>query len=271
MTAPLGNRFRYGPLRWGLLVIVLLTLGLSSRALEFQPSTPTPPGESVPLIVLDPGHGGDDAGVRGLNGLLEKDITLQVATEAARLIEQLLGLRVVLTRTDDSTVSLEARAARANQAGGDLFVSIHAGGSFAPARRGFQTYYFADVRRLPLPRRDEARARARPVRGGVGPPGMGAQAPAVLWEEAHLDFLETSQTLARLLYNNLRAQFAEEGRGVFGLPLLVLRWIRMPAALVELGSLSDPTFETQLHDEAYLQRAALGIAQAVNDFQALQR
>ena len=67
------------------------------------------------------------------------------------------------------------------------------------------------------------------------------------------------------------AQVAEEGRGVFGLPILLLRWVRMPAVLLDIGSLSDPGFEAKLRDDAYLQRAALGIAQAVNDYQALQR
>jgi N-acetylmuramoyl-L-alanine amidase len=74
-----------------------------------------------------------------------------------------------------------------------------------------------------------------------------------------------------MLHKNLRAQVGEEGRGVFGLPILLLRWVRTPAVLVDLGSLSDPAFADKLRDEAYLQRAALGIAQAVNDYQALQR
>jgi N-acetylmuramoyl-L-alanine amidase len=253
-----------------LTVIVVLTTGMIPRWLAAQPAPTLLPSEQVMIIVLDPGHGGDDAGVRGPSGLLEKDITLQVATEAARLIEQLLGLRAILTRTDDSTVPLETRAARANQTGGDLFLSIHTGGSFAAVRREFQTYYFEDARGPSWPRREETRARAQLVRSSVGQSDVSVPPQAVLWDDAQREFLETSPTFARLLSSNLRAQVAEEGRGVFGLPLLLLRWIRMPAVLVELGSLRDPTFEAQLRDDAYLQRVALGIAQAVNDFHALQ-
>jgi N-acetylmuramoyl-L-alanine amidase len=201
---------------------------------------------------------------------VEKDITLQVASEAARLIEQLLGLRAVLTRTDDSTVSLETRAARANQTGGDLFISVHAGGSFTPARREFQTYYFEDPRRLSPPKGAKTSGRTWGERG-PGQFGSGTPPPAVGWDEAQVEFLDTSQMFARLLYGNLRVQLAEDGRGMFGLPLLVLRWVRMPAVLVELGSWGDPTVAETLHDDAQLQRAALGIAQAVNDFHALQR
>jgi N-acetylmuramoyl-L-alanine amidase len=76
---------------------------------------------------------------------------------------------------------------------------------------------------------------------------------------------------ARLLDKNLRAQVGDDGRGVFGLPILLLRWVRMPAVLLDLGAINAPGFEAKLRDDAYLQRAALGIAQAVNDYQALQR
>jgi hypothetical protein len=97
----------------------------------------------------------------------------------------------------------------------------------------------------------------REVAGEGGPRRRGAAAPppAILWDQAQLDFLETSQTLARLLDKNLRAQVAEEGRGVFGLPILLLRWLRMPAVLLDIGALSGPGFEAKLRDDAYLQRA----------------
>jgi N-acetylmuramoyl-L-alanine amidase len=234
------------------------------------PSSPLP-NERLPIVVLDPGRGGSNQGVQGSTGLLEKDITLQVATEAGRLIEELLGVRVVLTRADDSEVALEARAASANQAGGDLFISIHAGGSFAPTRREFQTFYFDAMQRNSPSEREPAHEGVFSDEGGRRRRGMGGPSPVILWDQAQLDFLETSQMFARLLNKNLRAQIAEEGRGVLGLPSPLLRWVRMPAVLLDLGSLTDPSFEAKWRDDAYLQRAALGIAQAVNDYYALQR
>ena len=235
-----------------------------------QPSTPKATSSGVRVVVLDTGHGGPDEGTRGPTGLLEKHITLEVARDAARLIEQLLGLRAVLTRTDDDRVPLETRAALANQAGGNLFISIHAGGSFAPVAHGFQTFYLDRIPGVSPLVRDDARAGAL-TRRGQAQPGASLQPRVVLWEHAHVDFLETSQAFARLLDKNLRAQMAEEGRGTLGLPLLVLRWVRMPAVLVDLGSISDPAFEGRVRDEAYLNQAALGIAQAVNDYLELQR
>jgi N-acetylmuramoyl-L-alanine amidase len=141
----------------------------------------------------------------------------------------------------------------------------------APRRRDFQAFYFDELQGGLPAGREQANNLQRPsqeeqrLRSEDGPP------KPVLWDQAQLEFIETSQTFARMLHKNLRAQVGEEGRGVFGLPILLLRWVRMPAVLVDLGSLSDPDFAEKLRDEAYLQRAALGIAQAVNDYQALQR
>jgi N-acetylmuramoyl-L-alanine amidase len=259
--------------RWPIAVMVAgLTILAASLPSVGEPLLSPPPDEKGPVIVLDPGRGGaSNIGGRGPTGLLEKDITLQLATETGRLIEELLGAQVVLTRTDDSDVPLDARAALANQVGGDLFISIAAGGALAPTPREFQTFYFDDLQEKspagpePANERDLA-GEARPRRRGAL-----SSSPSIPWDQAQLEFLDASQLFARLLDKNLRAQVAEEGRGVFGLPILPLRWVRMPAVLLDVGALSDPGFEAKLRDNAYLQRAALGIVQAVNDYQALRR
>lgn len=271
MTAGTSGPFQ-AQWRWHIAVtVVSLTLLAAPLTLMGQPLPAPWPDEKIPVVVLDPGRGGSNVGGSGATGLLEKDITLQLATEAGRLIEELLGARVILTRTDDSDVPLEARAALANQAGGDLFISIHAGGSLGATRREFQTFYFDDLQERSAAGREPAKERDFAGEGGPRRRGTVAPPQAILWDQAQLDFFDTSQMLARLLDKNLRAQVAEEGRGVFGLPILMLRWVRMPAVLLDVGALSDPGFEAKLRDDAYLQRAALGIAQAVNDYQALQR
>jgi len=265
-----GRRARWRLHSVWLLSALLLVVGVGQHSFA-QPNQPKPGNSGVQVIVLDPGHGGSDDGARGPTGLLEKHVTLQVAQEAMRLIEQYLRLRVVLTRTDDSAVPLEMRASLANQAGGDLFISIHASGSFSQEPRGFQTFYLDAPQEAPLPLRDDPRARGEPPRRGQAQRGTAPPLRSIVWEQAQVEFLDMSQVLARSLQKNLRAQLGDEEREAQGLPLLMLRWIRMPAALVDLGSLSDPAFEGKLRDEAYVQRAALGIAQAVNDYQDLYR
>jgi N-acetylmuramoyl-L-alanine amidase len=268
VTAGAPRQLRW---RWLLAVIAAVTLSQATVPLAVDLSTLPLAEERLPLIVLDPGRGGSDQGAQGPTGLLEKDLTLQVASEAGRLIGELLGWRVVLTRSDDSAVALETRGAVANQAAGDLYISIHAGGSFAPIRRDFQLFYFEEWPGPILASRQSPGEAERSPRSSARQERDSGLPKPVLWDQAQLEFIDMSQTFARMLYRNLRAQVGEEGRGVFGLPILPLRWVRMPAVLVDLGSPNDPQFATKVHDEAYLQRVALGIAQAVNDYQVLQR
>src|SRR4029450_1987685 len=98
---------------------------------------------SLRTVVLDPGHGGEDAGVRGLNGTKEKDLGLAVARKVKATIESRLGIRVLLTRDEDRNVSLNARAAMANNNKADLFISLHANASFSPAVTGASILYAA--------------------------------------------------------------------------------------------------------------------------------
>src|SRR4051812_29414501 len=105
------------------------------------PSSPPPPDlsaltqapSSIRTIVIDPGHGGDDEGVKGPAGTKEKDLTLTLARRVKAAIESRLGIRVLLTRDDDRRVPIDDRTAMANNNKSDLFISLHANASFRPA------------------------------------------------------------------------------------------------------------------------------------------
>src|SRR5580700_1334808 len=92
-------------------------------------------------IVVDAGHGGWDLGTVGRQGLLEKDLVLEIAQRLGKLLESRLGAEVILTRNDDNYIPLDERAGMANQAQADLFVSVHANYSDLPSARGVETYY----------------------------------------------------------------------------------------------------------------------------------
>ena len=98
-------------------------------------------GLKIGKIVIDAGHGGHDTGTIGPNGLLEKDVVLDVARRLGRLLETRLGAEVVYTRQDDTFIPLETRTAIANREQADLFISIHANSSHDPDARGVETYY----------------------------------------------------------------------------------------------------------------------------------
>jgi len=98
-------------------------------------------GLKIRRVVLDPGHGGQDEGTAGHNGLLEKDLVLDVALRLGKLIESRMGSEVVFTRSDDTFVPLERRTAIANEKQADLFLSIHANSSPVPRIAGVESYY----------------------------------------------------------------------------------------------------------------------------------
>src|ERR1039457_5330595 len=98
-------------------------------------------GLKIGRIVVDAGHGGHDTGTIGPNGLMEKDLVLDVALRLGRLLETRLGADVIYTRDDDTFIPLETRTAVANEHQADLFISVHANSSPDPSARGIETYY----------------------------------------------------------------------------------------------------------------------------------
>lgn len=95
-------------------------------------------------IVLDPGHGGVDPGAIGTRGTQEKDVTLDIAREVARLLSGQHRLGATLTRTDDRFLGLQERVDRAREARADLFVSIHADSAPNKEARGLSAYTLSE-------------------------------------------------------------------------------------------------------------------------------
>lgn len=112
-----------------------------------SPSNPQPirRQQGKILVIIDPGHGGKDPGAIGLQGIREKDIILPISQEVASILER-QGIQVIMTRKSDYFVSLEGRTTMANQAGADLFVSIHANsmGKGRPDVSGLEVYYYGN-------------------------------------------------------------------------------------------------------------------------------
>lgn len=210
--------------------------------------TPTGPlpdfatGSTVRVVAIDAGHGGDDIGSQGTEGALEKDITLSVARRLRNVIENRLGLRVILTRGRDDNVGLDARAAIANNNKADLFVSLHVNASARPSATGAEVFhlsideYGAEARALA-----EREVQPIPVIGGGN-----REIDMVLWEMAQIRYVDSSARLAEIVEQELGRRVPMSPRSVQQAPFRVLVGANMPAVLVELGSLSDPAEETRL-------------------------
>ena len=220
------------------------------------------PSTGLRTVVLDPGHGGDELGTQGAKGTLEKEITLSVARRLRTLIESRLGLKVFLTREDDRTMSLDERSAFANNHRADVFLSIHANSAVRPALKGAEVYYLT-VERADL----EARKKAE--ESGTTLPALGGANRAVdliLWETAQARYLEQSSSLAGFVEQALRARIAMSPRAVQQAPFRVLVGANMPAALVEIGYLSNAEQETQLAGAGYQDQVAQSLLDALIKF-----
>jgi len=95
-------------------------------------------------VVIDPGHGGSDPGAVGINGLRETDIVLEVSKNVSELLRN-KGVKIILTRSHETTLELQPRVAKANNSNADAFVSIHANATRGKRKdvNGLETYYYS--------------------------------------------------------------------------------------------------------------------------------
>lgn len=234
-----------------------------------RPSPAEVKGEPLPVrrVVLDPGHGGEEEGARGPSGLLEKDVVLDVARRlAARLRPE--GFDVVLTRQGDEDLSLDDRAAIANQERADLFISIHANASAYHKATGAETYFLS-----PEATDDAARTTAaleNNAAGVVPDPGTGEEISLILWDLAQVEHLEESSELAEIIQQRFNAALGIPDRGIRQAPFRVLVGATCPAVLVELGFMTNPEEEARLSKDAYRSKLADALAGAIVRFRDLQ-
>jgi N-acetylmuramoyl-L-alanine amidase len=224
-----------------------------------------PDPDRFDTVVLDAGHGGEDEGAKGPRGALEKEVVLDVALRvAARLRER--GLRVVLTRDSDRFLPLERRTAIANDARGDLFLSIHANAAADRAARGVETYFLSldatDEEAAKVAARENASARV---------PSAGARAiddplVAILGNLMQNEHLAESSAFARMAETALANGSPRRSRGVKQAPFVVLVGLQMPASLVEVGFITNGQDEARLASREGREQIARGLAGAVLDY-----
>ena len=231
-------------------------------------AAPRSPVEGSPdrfdRVVLDAGPGGHDEGATGPSGLQEKNLVLDVAKRLARRLRE-RDIEVVMTRTSDEFLSLEARTSVANDAHADLFISIHANASPSQKPQGIETYFAS------LDASDEdARATAERENSafGAAAPDFGSADPlaAILGDLIESQHLRESSEFAKLAQSELSTLARSRSRGVKQAPFVVLMGVRMPASLVEIGFLTNPEDERGLRQAREREELAAALADAVLAF-----
>ncbi len=230
-----------------------------------QPDASSQSNWRLDCMVIDAGHGGHDGGAT-YNGVREKDVTLGIARRLGAYVQDLLGVRVVYTRSDDRFIELHERGRIANASCGKLFVSIHANAAPSGTAAGTETYFLA-------PHRTESArdvmARENSVVRMESNPDLYEDFDSeggIIRALAFSSYQQESQELAGLIEEQFGDRANRHSRGVKQAGFLVLWRASMPAVLVETG------FVTNAEEARFLSSAdgqdliASAIFRAVRDY-----
>ena len=223
-------------------------------------------GLGVKKIVLDPGHGGKDPGAMSF-GMKEKDIVLGIAKQLAPVLAKELGCEVLLTRQDDTFISLEERTAIANTQNADLFVSLHINAHSSAKVRGLETYY--------LNLTTNADAMKVAARENATSTHQMSDLQDILSDIMKNSKINESSRLAQQVHNSILTQAGKQGfadiknLGVKQAPFYVLIGAQMPAILIELAFISNEQDIQNLNNPSFVkmltQEITHGIRTYVND------
>ena len=219
------------------------------------------------IIVLDPGHGGDDVGALSQNKKLrEKDIVLNVSKKTASLLKE-RGYKVLFTRSNDRFIKLRSRTSFANDKGAHLFISIHANAApnkeKAKTMNGIETFFLS-------PSRSERSMNAANLENKADTDEMN-----YFTKVSFLNFLNREKIIASnklaidmqaALLKSVRAGYKVSDGGVREAPFWVLVGALMPAVLIEIGYISHPDESQKIANSKYQDRLAKGIADGVDEY-----
>lgn len=218
-------------------------------------------------LVIDPGHGGHDAGARGAISM-EKNINLTVALHFGKYVEQNMPeVRVIYTRKQDVFIPLHERANIANRANADLFISVHTNALPAgKVARGFETYTLGMHRakdNLDVAMRENSvismEKGFEQTYEGFDPKSSESY---IIFEFIQGKNMERSVELARMIQRSVCDSGCRPDKGVHQAGFLVLRETSMPSCLIELGFITTPDEERLLNDNAKVDDIAKGIYEA---------
>lgn len=221
----------------------------------------------IKRVVIDPGHGGKDPGAIGPNGLLEKDVVLEIAKKLGKMLRERYDMEVIFTRERDVFVPLEERAAIANSKGADLFISIHTNASRKRNVKGIETYilnWTTDEESMKVAARENAISFSKMKKAQ-------SELQMILQDLARDNKKDESMRLAHNVQVSMVDALKQDYNEVIDLGVkqalfYVLVGAEMPSILVETSFISNHEEERRLSSRRYKERIAQAIADGVKDY-----
>ncbi|MDR1847945.1 MAG: N-acetylmuramoyl-L-alanine amidase [Bacteroidales bacterium] len=221
----------------------------------------------IDKIVIDPGHGGDKPGAIGSKSK-EKDITLAVALKLGKLIKQNLnGVDVLFTRTDDRDIELYKRSQKANKNNADLFISIHCNSSTNKDSKGFETFamgFAKTAQNIAVAKKENADILSE-ANYQKNYEGFDPNAPEnnVLFSLYQTAYMESSLKFADMVQKEFAHNTTMQNRGVKQANFVVLFQSAMPSVLIEIGFISNKQEEAYLLSDKGQYEIAASILRAI--------
>jgi N-acetylmuramoyl-L-alanine amidase len=218
------------------------------------------------VMVLDAGHGGHDSGASGPTGLTEKELVLDVTKRVRRLVEDRLGIKVLLSRDSDTFVTLRDRTSYANRERADVFVSIHANAHRHMASEGVEIYFLSSEATDTAARQVAALENAVTSLEKPTARGRADVVKSILWDLAQSEFQAESSHLAEIVLDSMTQSLRIPNRGVKQAGFYVLGGAAMPAILIEIGFVTNPREEKKLRDSRYRDEIARAIFDGLAEY-----
>jgi N-acetylmuramoyl-L-alanine amidase len=234
--------------------------------LESLEEKPRSLSQEPECIVIDPGHGGLEVGAKGKFGTLEKDLTLEISLRLAEIIRQRRASNVVLTRDQDVDITLEDRAAIANNNKATIFISVHVNSSYRKGAAGPETFFLSkdatdeEARRLAFLENNSEN-----LNNSIESDNQDV-IKMILWDMAQTAYLKQSSELAENIQNELNLLWGTSNRGIKQAPFKVLTGVACPAVLLEVAFLSNPQEERRLLTDDYQIKVAEAIYRGMTSF-----
>jgi N-acetylmuramoyl-L-alanine amidase len=218
----------------------------------------------IPVVIIDPGHGGEDLGAEGLHGMVEKDLVLDIANELAKYLRQNLSAVVRFTRDEDVFIPLADRTAFANDYEADVFISLHANASQKKKLSGFEVYYLDNTNDHASKKLAERENRSvlQQVNGDLG---------FIISDLIQNNKLADSIKLAKDISKSIDHLIIKSWKGSRNLgvkkgPFYVLVGAHMPCVLVELFFIDNKSDGERLANPQFRKDLAYALYIGIEDF-----
>ncbi|HCA89582.1 MAG: N-acetylmuramoyl-L-alanine amidase [Legionellaceae bacterium] len=221
------------------------------------------------MVVLDPGHGGHDPGALGLQHTAEKNITLAIALKLKSMINKEPGIKAVLTRQNDSYLSLRARLTKARQYNADIFISIHADAFINRHSQGASVFALSQSGATSEAARWLAEKENYAELGGINLKGLDDQnglVRTVLIDLSQTATIRASIHMGKMMLANLGHVTVLHNKKVEQARFMVLKSPDIPSVLIETGFISNPKEEKNLNNQRYQNKLAQSLLKGLRQY-----